>query len=290
MIRHVVLASDSSPRFLNFWPLAAVAWREIIGIEPVLAYVTTDPQCDPLLGELRKWGEVRPLRAMDGIPAGNQAKLARFFVASTLKDGGSVIEDIDTAPLSDWHFQSLEAQRIHGKLLAVGREVYLGGPHAGNFPISNLMGDADGFSDLFNINEQTFEQFVLKIFTNFHKAPRTDPSARGTQFSDEWLIRRLIEGSKGNTTLHHVRRGLESSLEVIDRSDWKFEPNRLNSGAYAYANFPRPLHQFKSQVGPVVEVIMGERASHFMAKPLLPLSKKHRRRIRPSKPWLCSLP
>src|SRR5690348_9948466 len=36
---HVLVASDLNPRYVDYWPLARRAWREVAGLEPILVLV-----------------------------------------------------------------------------------------------------------------------------------------------------------------------------------------------------------------------------------------------------------
>jgi hypothetical protein len=94
MIKHVpfdkvIVSCDDSPMFLDFWPIVCSAWFKFFpDVEVDLAFVTKRSNEDPVVQEMREFGDVTVYPMIDDIPASNQGKIARAYHASQHKDRG----------------------------------------------------------------------------------------------------------------------------------------------------------------------------------------------------------
>lgn len=254
----VILSTDDNETYINFWPIVAKAWKKFFDVEVSLAYVSESPD-QKLLERMRQYGEVVVYTPVKGIPAGNQAKMARFFLASKYLDDVCMVNDIDTAPLSKEYFHRVLGQRQENELLAVGAELYVGTPHEGKFPIGEITAEGRVFKSLVNPQSLSFEEYINSFVgtTVFdHKeAIEVSPSV----FSDESLLRVLIQNAipQGLKT-RHVPRNVDIQQDWIDRSWWSVDVNKLNSGNYVLVNFLRPLTSHISYIKPIIEYIYGK--------------------------------
>ncbi len=77
-------------------------------------------------------------------------------------------------------------------------------------------------------------------------------------FSDESLMRVLINRwNSDRSKITDVDRSANVQVNWIDRSWWKIDANKLNSGEYFICNFLRPFSNHYSQIEPVVFYIYG---------------------------------
>jgi len=98
-IDQVILPSTPNPFYLDFWPIVANAWRDLIGIEPILIYVADD---GATVSE--EHGEVIRLPNVPGVPEYLQGVWSRYWIAQRWPDRVSIISDIDILPLSKRYF------------------------------------------------------------------------------------------------------------------------------------------------------------------------------------------
>jgi len=203
---------------------------------------------------MRKYGEVYLYPPVEGIPAGNQAKMARFFLASMYGDDVCMVNDIDTAPLSTPYFDRVLSQYQPGKLLAVGAEVYAGTPHEGKFPIGEITATGELFKQLINPKGYDFFTFINSFKSINVYDHKEDIS--GSEFSDESLLRVLIERS--NVDVVHARRDVDVSAEWVDRSFWNLDIEKLHSEGYVLVNFLRPLMPHFEEIKPIIDYIYGK--------------------------------
>lgn len=252
----VVLSTDDNDTYRPFWPIVATAWKKLFDVEVSLAYVTAPPDSS-VIKKMREYGEVIVYSPVEGIPLGNQAKMARFFLAGQeYYDEVCMVNDIDTAPLSPDYFVRVLEDRKEDELLAVGAELYVGTPHEGKFPIGEITAEGRVFKSIVNPFSLSFENYI-KSFIGVrqfdHKENITEDSL---VFSDESLLRVLI--SRVTLPVLHVRREVNIQNDWIDRSWWSLDKGKLEAGGYVLVNFLRPLNQFLDEINPIISYIYGE--------------------------------
>ena len=240
-VDRVVLASDDSPQFLNFWPLAATSWNKVFGITPTLALVSKDEIKGSVLRKLSEFGEVIQHVSLSEAPIPNQAKMFRWFVATKFHTSVTTIEDIDTIFLTpDYLLKKLEF--FEGdKLLGIGDDVNQEDDrYTGKFPASNLTGTGEIFAQFFGTHQsETFESFLYRFKGLNVVDTREDPFNEPRDFSDESLIRALRQKSPKNL-IKTIPRDVDIHFKWMDRSWWP-KDGTMPSGAIL-ANMPRPLY------------------------------------------------
>lgn len=252
----VIVSSDDSPAFLNFWPCVATAWQKFFAARPTLALLSNKSEDDALISRLKTFGDVVVVSPADNIPIPNQAKLARFIVASKMGDEVCMIEDIDTVPLQSKFVTEKLSVRFPDKILAVGHEVYEK-DHPGKFPVSNITARGSDFKQLFN-PEGLNDADLLRSFIGMRVCDNKENIANhSSQFSDESLIRGLVHKHNLHHLIQRVERGVDIHSDWIDRSWWGIDQAKLKSGGYVCCNFLRPCRENSQQFIPIYEYLYG---------------------------------
>jgi hypothetical protein len=234
----------------------AKAWKKLFDVEVSLAYITLSPDQE-LLNKMQDYGEVVVYKPVEGVPVGNQAKMARFFLASErYPDEVCMVNDIDTAPLSPEYFIRVLEDRKKDQLLAVGAELYVGTPHEGKFPIGEITAEGRVFKSIVNPESLSFSNYInsfigIKQFDN-----KEDISVSPYVFSDESLFRVLITNQ--NPEVVYVSRNVDIQKYWIDRSWWAIDEDRLATNKYVLVNFLRPLNSYFDYIKPIISHIYGD--------------------------------
>lgn len=98
-LKRVILAVNDSPIYLAFWPYAAKAWSEIVGIRPTLALVADEnTQVDESLGDVIRFTPV------ENLDTAFQAQIIRLLLPALFPDEVCIISDIDQVPASRSYF------------------------------------------------------------------------------------------------------------------------------------------------------------------------------------------
>ena len=245
IIEKLVVSSDVSLRFLNFWPIVARSWKKLFDISPTLSLVTNKPLNDSFRNHLLSFGEVEILSAVADVPIENQAKLARWFTACKYSNQIISIEDIDSIFLTPKYLVEKLNYFEHDKLLGIGSDIslYLQDREiVKKFPASNLTGKSYLFADLFGYKDgMSFENFLAQ-FNGIHEFDELeDPNRPCEKFSDESLIRALRKRNNF-TKIKVIPRDLDIKTKWLDRSWWPKE-TPVSLSEYVTVNFPRPLFE-----------------------------------------------
>lgn len=246
-VDRVIVASDFGPKFLNFWPIVAQSWSQVFGIAPELALVFDESEgrrVAAALPKLEKYGSVHAFQAAKEAPIGNQAKLARFFVAGQVPQQYCMVDDIDTIHVRADYLAGKFAGADRNRLTGLGSEVYKGTPHERNFPAGNFSGPGHLFKSLFNPQSLSFPDFIDSLRVNPTYSPRENPFNKPGKFSDEYLISALLDRRDLRGSLDLLARDQDIRKEWLDRSWWapqhEIESRRSD---FEVINFLRPLFE-----------------------------------------------
>lgn len=252
-INKIVVSSDTSPMFLNYWPVVAQSWKEIFNLVPTLVLVAPLSFDKSIISRLRDFGEVEVVEVLTDVPEANQAKLSRWFYACQQKSLVVSIEDIDTIFLSSDFLEDRLREFDPSKLLGIGSEVYDYQEGLMKFPASNLTGSGDLFAKLFGYrDEMTFNDFVEQFKNSKIFDELEDPYKSPKYFSDESLIRALRSLNKFND-IKVIERNIDIRAKWLDRSWWPSNSS-FDISQYTTVNFLRPLRENFESCRKVIEI------------------------------------
>jgi len=250
----VVLSSDSSPKFINFWPIAALSWQKIMGVDPILAYVVRNKGDENLIPKLSLYGEVFPIYSDSKAPAANQGKMARWFVASQFENEIVTVDDIDSIFLKANYLEDKLRFLDEDRLLGIGSEVY-SGPDLGKFPATNLTGLGNHFANLFHYKRKMSFDLFLHQFEFVEKIDgKENPFNVPGKFSDESLIRAISVPGQ----IKVIPRNLNEQTDWLDRNNWPTKWSSHNLPDIQIVNFPRPLFLHQKKVKPIIQMFYSE--------------------------------
>lgn len=257
----VILSSNVNPKYLQFWPLVSYAWKKLFNMQPWLALVVDDYDEAEAYGmhPLMAHGNIVVYTAIKDIPECNQAKVARYFLASKWNDNSVVMtNDMDLLPLQTAYGDSLFKQRPAGHLMTIGSELYTG-PEKGKFTAGYLTAESSVWRSLVNPSNLEWDGFI-KSFVGMKKFDHKEDIARNVfhedpdTFSDESLLRALL--SINPVPMIRLPIGFwPYTLRALDRSNWQFDPKKLADGTYVEAHLLRPWSSYETQLQPLVDYI-----------------------------------
>lgn len=256
----VLSVDDYTEKFIHFVPIVVAAYRKFFPSKQIHLALLTDNFDDVKFDYLKSLPvNITPLKPAIGIPIGNQAKVARFFLASTLGTQVCMIDDIDTIPLQTDFIDRITKQREARTILAVGREVFQGTPNEGKFPISNITARSFVFQKFINPENITnFAQFIYSLPISPYIDGKENISNPESNFSDESLVRSHLKHFIPEKNITHVKRDVDQFNDWIDRSYWKIDIEKLFAGKYVICNFKRPFKENSADAVPVIDYIFGE--------------------------------
>lgn len=231
----VILATDAHPDYIEFWPVVAKAWKEIIGIQPTLALIAhADVQIDESLGDVIRFEPI------EGIPTSLQAQVIRLLLPALYPDDVCIISDIDMIPLNKEYFTESIRNCPDDSFVVYRDKAY----HAGSltYPMCYFAARGSVFQEVFQTyGLQDIAPMIQKLYAlniGWH--------------TDEIVLYDYLHGWSGFEARciklgHYVEKR-------IDRSYWMHDQRLLRSGYYIDAHCPRPYSQYKACIDELVYV------------------------------------
>lgn len=261
----IILSCDENPIYREFWEPVSWAYKKM-GFDCHLAFVTKRKEDDPVVQKMRQFGEVALFYPIDDVPTGNQAKMARFILASRYQEEICYIDDIDLFPLSKEFIINATSKRRHSILLCVGGEVY----HYNNcYPVSQMTAEGYLWKQFINPQSLPYDQLIrswkdkaqFDDRENINIWPHDSAKRADYYFSDERLLKRLIH--ENPVPKLEIQRGytdyLDSTIDRAtfdkDKNHWEFDREKLNNHGYMNAHCIRPYLQHKEHFQPLFDYI-----------------------------------
>lgn len=223
-----VLASfDDNPKYALFLPTMVRMWKNF-GAAVTLGFVTSRPESDPLIKFARSLAEVVLLRPAANLNSGNQAKMARTYVAQLYPDEVCTVVDVDLYVFcKEWLFNYMKCAAF-SDLLGIGRNAYNGGEDEGKYPMYFSTALGQTFQQFSNPNRLEWQPWIEQLSKRkvlFHHKELMGQKLY--VYSDESLYRALLsEWSRTwspNTTLVTLvmrQDGKNERFRRVDRSRW----------------------------------------------------------------------
>ncbi len=238
-IDRVILAADANPFYLDFWPYAARAWKQLIGVTPTLALVADESvQVDESLGEVIRF---RPIK---GMPAGLQAQVIRLLLPVLFPHDICILSDIDQLPLKKSYFHEPIASIPPDKFVIYNDDAYRGAEQ--RFPICYCVAKGTTFRDLFHVSTIQGIRRLMGEWYRFGWGFHTDELV---------LYRSLMDWKEAASRLVKLGDGLgPSDKRRINRAFWHYDPALLKKGYYVDAHLLRPYKRYKKELDALAQL------------------------------------
>ena len=229
-IDRVILSTNVSHDYIQFWPLIAKVWKEKMGIQPTLALIgDEDVQVDESLGDVVRF------KPIEGVPTWFYAQIVRLLFPAYFPNDICMISDIDMLPLNRNYFeQSMEFITDPAALV-----IFRDKSASDRYPMCYIAGRGLTFQELFNL--ESLDQIPNRV-TEWFKLGLD-------WYTDETVLYRAITNwSKYHTHVAKLGYGDEQEADRICRSKWQYDLDTLRSGGYVDAHLPRPYCKHVAEI------------------------------------------
>jgi len=233
-LKYAIVSSNSNPEYLDFWPYVAKAWRELIGLEPVLMYI--DNELPP--EEVYQYGEVVYYQSIPTLylDIAQQAQCLRFMAAKQF-DAPFILSDIDMLPISKKYYEDGANQIGEKGIVSFSSDIikyrwYRTNPQ---YPICYLSGDPATFRDVLELGDMCYDDFLMKLSKlNLNRC--TDQKFFYFQSLDH------------RDKIKHLERGWIDEKYAVGRLDKVIWPETdYVATDYIDCHLPRPLSKNKER-------------------------------------------
>jgi hypothetical protein len=226
-IKYAVVSANNNSEYLDFWPYVAKAWKDLIGLEPILLYIDKEEPS----AELSKHGKVFYLESIPEWSIVQQAQSIRFWAARLL-DAPFIISDMDMLPISKKYYENGVSGIEDNGIVSYSSDVinyrwYKTNPQ---YPMCYLAGDPTSFINCLQLNDTDHKDFLrrlMKLNIRF-----------GT---DQKFFYNQSKVTTGYTLTHLSRGWIEEKYAVgrLDKAIWP--KNGYKADGYIDCHLPRPM-------------------------------------------------
>lgn len=226
-IDRVILASDAEPFYLDFWPLAAKAWKRM-GIQPTLALIADETvQVDKTLGDVIRFDPI------PGIPISLQAQTIRLLLSIFFPDDVCIISDIDMLPLSKEYFVDQVKHIPDNAFVTYNNKAY--GSKGKRFPMCYNAAKGEVFQKVFDARTKDDIVRLLKYWHTLNFGWSTDERIL-YMYVNAW-----------NEQAHRLIK-LNNKVEKRISRKLNYEIEKVKAEFYIDVHCPRPYKEHKESI------------------------------------------
>lgn len=246
-INRAIVASDTNPVYLDFWPIVAKAWKQLIGVQPTLALIAS-----PEIVVDESVGDVIRFNPIPGVPTWQQAQMIRMLLPALFKEDVCIISDIDMLPMSKKYFTDPIKNIATNRLVTYHDGMYgplINGVPRG-IPMCYVVAQGKTFAEVFGIKSIQDIERTIKVWSTGHE----QNWVRDEQILREYIVawhkitnRGVFLGYREDYVLNHR----------IDRGHWpvKYEAHFIRSGWFHDSHMVRPLSSFRKQISELMKLL-----------------------------------
>lgn len=233
-IQRVIVASDANPLYLQFWPLVAKTWKQLVGIQPTLFLVASE---DIVVDE--SLGEVVRIEPLSDIPTSFQAQVIRLLAPAYYENEVCIISDMDMIPLSKDYFLNSVVSFADDCFITF-KDGAFAGQDITEYPMCYNVAKGSTFKEIFEIDSTEHIADIIKQWYEFGLGWTTD---------QQILYHALNVWHKQTGRLVKLGHNVDKR---VDRGWWGYDQQLLSSGYYVDCHMLRPYEQYKQQLDELI--------------------------------------
>jgi hypothetical protein len=232
-IDYAIVASDSNPMYLDFWPIVRDLWINLIKIKPILVLIS-----DKNLVTDNGDHIIHEVKAVDGHSTAFQSQIVRMYITKYYLDDVCITSDIDMLPLSHYYFNNIVNELNDDSLAILSSDAYT----TIRYPLCYNVGKGQIFNDVLDLNCE-FDEYCDRL-SKFEQGWDTD----------ELYFGKCVNEFNYRDRIYLTDRGWKygMALNRIDRVNWVYDINALKNGYYIDCHSLRPYSKYKMEVDKLI--------------------------------------
>lgn len=234
----VILTCNDDPAYLELWPLAARAWRDIVGVKPTLALVAQDEvNVDETIGDVIRF------KPIDGVSTTLQAQYIRLLLPCLFPDEVCIVGDIDLIPLQERFFTKY-VKNIPEDCFVIYRNNYYWWSKPRIY-VNYIAAKGSVFREIFGA------ETMADIMGVIHAWERL-----GKEWDDleKLLYRYVTAWAKAHK--HRIKKlgfGAENHKRISRKKNCKYHKKRLKKGKYIEFRCPLPYEEHRGTIDEILQ-------------------------------------
>lgn len=226
-LKRALVASDTNPTYIAFWPLVAKAWKKL-GLQPTLVLIAPpDFEVDTTCGDVIRFDPI------PDIPTSFQAQVIRLLAPAYFPYDETVIADIDLIPLPgarEFLFKSVK--KYMRSVFIIYCSAFYGSQ--ARYPMTYVGGLGLTFKEVFQIGHLDEIPDIIRAWYALGYGWDTD----------ELMLYRYCAAWKNfGKRCVRIPRVVEHR---IDRLNWHYNKRQLHH--YVDAHLPRPYSEHQHSI------------------------------------------
>lgn len=228
-IDYSIVASDSNPMYLDFWPIVRDLWIRLIKIKPILVLIS-----DKNL--VTDYGDyiIHEVESVQNHSTAFQSQIVRMYITKYYKNSICLTSDIDMLPLSYEYFNSIVNNEKEDSIVILSSDAY----QNIRYPLCYNVASGSTYNEILNL-DCSFQEYCDRL-ESYKQGWSTDELYFGKCVHEFQQKERIILKQRGWS--------LGMALNRIDRVQWNYDIETLKSGRYVDCHSLRPYSQFKNEV------------------------------------------
>lgn len=235
-VERVILGCDTNPMYVEFWPIVAKTWKEIVGVKPTLALIApADFPIDETIGEVIRFEPI------PGIPTAFQAQVIRLLLPIYFPNEFCIISDMDMIPLqSNFFLDNLAPVPSDSFVIFNDAGKYVQGYP--EYLMCYVAALGKTYGEIFSISS------VNEIFECIQKWHKLNQGWT----SDQCILYNAIN-SWDQTRI--IKLGYDEPRRV-DRAYWRYHQELLRRrNYYVDSHLLRPYSAYKKEIDALLEIL-----------------------------------
>ncbi len=248
-INRVILSTDNNPVYMEFWPIVSKLWKDVIGVQPTLAFIADKSvKIDESLGDVIRFEPI------PGISTATYAQCIRLLLPAYFEDEVCITSDIDMLPVNkDYFVNSIKG--IPDDCFVNYKNGYY--ERDGSFlqyPICYNVAKGKIFKEIFKIASIQDIPLIIKQWVSKGYGWNTDERILYKSLH-EWCYfkSRFIR-------LGHLDKDRIDRFRYRDPKDgewfFQYDDKLLQNNFYVDAHCPRPYHKYKNEIDNLVNKLI----------------------------------
>lgn len=234
-IDRVILGCDTNPMYLEFWPIVAKTWKEMVGIKPTLAFIA--PKDFPIDESL---GDVIRIEPLAGIPTAFQAQAIRLLLPAYFENEVCIISDMDMIPCQKDYFVN-SVKDLPEDAFIVYKDAAIDTRQYKEYPMCYNVALGKTYKEVFNITDIAAIPAIMREWY-----------ALGLGWTSDQQILYAMVNDWNNKTHRLIKLG-HDVYPRVDRLYWGYNEILLQrKNYYLDCHMLRPYSAYKSHIDKVV--------------------------------------
>lgn len=237
----VILTCNEDTSYLQLWPLAARAWKDIVGVQPTLILVAEDDvQVDDTVGDVLRF------KPVPDVPTALQAHYIRLLVPALYPDDVCIVSHIELIPLQQKFFTKY-IESIPEDCFVIYRNHYYWWSKP-RININYVAAKGSVFREIFGV--QTMDEIAGAIYA-------WQRLGKGWDIDEKLLQRYINSWAKENK--HRIKKlgfSSEKKKRISRKNNYKYSKKRLKKGKYIEFKCPMPYEEHKGTIDEILHLAL----------------------------------